>query len=71
MDCSCKEVNKEASSVEIERWTPTQIKLQAVVFDTWSVNSGHTRMIVLHDASLQHFLIYRAEVDKAKVVCAK
>ena len=68
MDCSCKEVNKEASSVQIELWTPKQIKYHTVAFATQSVNS---RMIVLLDASLQHFLIYRAEVDKAKAVCAK
>ena len=49
--------------------TPKQIKLQTVA--TRSVHSGHTWMIVLQDASLQHFLIPRAKVDKAKVVCAK
>jgi len=74
VDCGCKEVNKEASSVEtptvVAPWTPSQIKLQTVAFSTIMVNFGHTRKIVLHDASLQHLLISGAEVDESKVVCA-
>merc|ERR1719264_1026177 len=69
-----KEVNKKTSSVEtrtvVAPWTPNQIKLDTVAFDARSVNLGHTRKIVLHDASLQHLLISRVEVDESKVVCA-
>ena len=50
-------------------WTPNQIKLQTVAFGTRSFNAGHTRKIVLHDASLQHLLITGAEVDESQVIC--
>ena len=74
VDCSCKEVNKQASSVETSTvtppWTPNQIELYTVAFNARTVNSGHTRKIVLHDASFQHLLISTAEVDESKVVCA-
>mgnify|MGYP007045156717 CR=1 FL=1 len=67
----CKEVNKKTSSVEtrtvVAPWTPNQIKLYTVAF---AFVLGHTRKIVLHDASLQHLLISAAEVDESKVVCA-
>ena len=61
-------------------WTPNQIKLYTVaLFDDRQPTTenrqptdslGHTRKIVLHDASLQHLLIFRVEVDESKVVCA-
>merc|ERR1719264_888456 len=71
----CKEVNKKTSSVEtrtvVAPWTPNQIKLYTVAFAfARRVNLGHTRKIVLPDASLQHLLISAAEVDESKVVCA-
>merc|ERR1719151_198876 len=69
-----KEVNQKTSSVEtrtvVAPWTSNQTKLDTVAFDARSVHSVHARKIVLHDASLQHLLIFRVEVDESKVVCA-